>query len=103
MPTAGLSKVRSNPQCFLLPPHHFFLLIAELSRINGQLESREAEVADLTDCLARLSIEAEGRGAFAEGLARQKADQDVEIDQMRRELAAKDELVRLAFRPQGSF
>ncbi|VDM24411.1 unnamed protein product [Hydatigera taeniaeformis] len=66
---------------------------AEISRINSQLESREAEVAELSDCLARLSIEAEGRGALAEGLAKQKAEQDLRLDEMRKELAAKDELV----------
>ncbi|CDS38108.1 centrosomal protein 1 [Echinococcus multilocularis] len=67
---------------------------SEISRINSQLESREAEVADLSDCLARLSIEAEGRGALAEGLARQKAEQDLRLEEMRKELAVKDELLR---------
>ncbi|KAL5969752.1 Centriolin [Taenia solium] len=66
----------------------------EISRINSQLESREAEVADLSDCLARLSIEAEGRGALAEGLAKQKAEQDLRLEEMRKELAVKDELLR---------
>ncbi|KAM7539230.1 hypothetical protein Aperf_G00000056983 [Anoplocephala perfoliata] len=67
---------------------------SEISRINSQLESREAEVADLSDCLARLSIEAEGRGARAEDLARQKAAQDAKLEEMRCELAVKDELLR---------
>ncbi|VUZ50800.1 unnamed protein product [Hymenolepis diminuta] len=67
---------------------------SEISRINNQLETREAEVADLSDCLARLSIEVKGRGARAEGLARQKAAQDAKLEEMRRELAAKDELLR---------
>lgn len=51
-------------------------------------------MADLSDCLARLSIEAEGRGALAEGLAKQKAEQDLRLEEMRKELAVKDELVR---------
>ncbi|VDO10542.1 unnamed protein product [Rodentolepis nana] len=67
---------------------------SEISRINSQLETREAEVADLSDCLARLSIEAEGRSARAECLARQKAAQDAKLEEMRRELVAKDELLR---------
>nr|CUU99557.1 centrosomal protein 1 [Hymenolepis microstoma] len=67
---------------------------SEISRINNQLETREAEVADLSDCLARLSIEAEGRSARTECLARQKAAQDAKLEEMRRELAAKDELLR---------
>lgn len=61
------------------------------------METREAEVADLSDCLARLSIEVKGRGARVEGLARQKAAQDAKLEEMRRELAAKDELV--SFQP----
>lgn len=73
------------------------LFLAEISRINTQLESRESEVADLTDCLARLSIEAEGRGAVAAGLAQQKAVQEAQIIDMQREIAAKDELVRCSF------
>ncbi|KAM3186702.1 hypothetical protein ACTXT7_003780 [Hymenolepis weldensis] len=70
------------------------LTTGEISRINNQLETREAEVADLSDCLARLSIEVKGQGARAEGLARQKAAQDAKLEEMRRELAAKDELLR---------
>uniref|UniRef100_A0A5K3EWE7 Centriolin n=1 Tax=Mesocestoides corti TaxID=53468 RepID=A0A5K3EWE7_MESCO len=67
---------------------------AEISRMNNQLESREAEVAELSNCLARLTIEAEDRGAAAEELARQKADQELKLEEMRRELEAKDELLR---------
>ncbi|KAL5105286.1 hypothetical protein TcWFU_008850 [Taenia crassiceps] len=66
----------------------------EISRINSQLESREAEVADLSDSLARLSIEAEEHVALAEGLVKQKAEQDMRLEEMRKELAVKDELLR---------
>lgn len=70
-----------------------FIIQGEISRINSQLESKEADVAELSNCLARLSIEAEGQGALAEGLAMEKAAQDLKLAEMRKELAAKDELV----------
>ena len=47
----------------------------------------------MSNCLARLSIEAEGRGALAEDLAKEKAFQDLKLEEMRKELAVKDELV----------
>nr|VZI00854.1 unnamed protein product [Spirometra erinaceieuropaei] len=67
---------------------------AEASRINRQLEDKEAEVAQLTDAISQLTTQSLDQAATTELLEREKEEQNRRLAEMQKELAAKDELLQ---------
>ncbi|VDL89005.1 unnamed protein product [Schistocephalus solidus] len=67
---------------------------AEASRINRQLEEKEAEVAQLTDAISQLTTQSLDQATTTKLLAREKEEQNRRLAEMQKELAAKDELLQ---------